>query len=174
MAASPAPRQAVAGRACGACTLCCKVQGISEIGKPAGQWCAHCAPGKGCGIYDTRPGECRDFFCMWIVEPQLGPEWKPDQSRMVLTATNDGNGVVIRCDPGFPQAWRREPYLGQIRQWAKNFEAKDGLVMVWAGNRTTIVASGAEFPLGEVTAADRIIRDYAGGRLVNARVERAQ
>jgi len=40
----------VAGRACGTCTLCCKVVAVTELAKAAGQWCLHCRPGRGCSI----------------------------------------------------------------------------------------------------------------------------
>ena len=45
-ASQPAP-----GRECGACTLCCKVFDVPVLEKPAGQWCKHCLPGRGCGIH---------------------------------------------------------------------------------------------------------------------------
>ena len=48
-------------RTCGTCTLCCRVLAVVDIGKPAGAPCAHCAEGKGCRIYDSRPQECRLF-----------------------------------------------------------------------------------------------------------------
>jgi hypothetical protein len=44
----------VPGRACGSCTLCCKVVGVLEIGKAAGAWCPHCAGAKRCTIYEAR------------------------------------------------------------------------------------------------------------------------
>jgi len=53
-------------RSCGTCTLCCKVLAVDELKKPHGKWCAHCKTGQGCGIYDTRPAECRDFRCTWL------------------------------------------------------------------------------------------------------------
>jgi hypothetical protein len=44
-----------AKRACGDCTLCCKVMAIEALAKPAGSWCRHCKPGQGCAIYAERP-----------------------------------------------------------------------------------------------------------------------
>src|SRR4051794_3985517 len=46
----------VPGRACGSCMMCCKVPYIKEFEKPAGVWCKHAVAGKGCGIYESRPG----------------------------------------------------------------------------------------------------------------------
>ena len=60
--AQPAP-----GKTCGSCTLCCKVVGVAELKKPADVWCGHCNKAKGCKIYDTRPQECRTFYCLFLL-----------------------------------------------------------------------------------------------------------
>jgi hypothetical protein len=157
-------------RTCDGCTLCCKVMGIAALNKPRGVWCAHCKPSSGCTIYDTRPGECRTFDCYWLHEPKLGPEWKPSKSRLVITTARSGNGVEIRCDPGYPAAWRKEPYYAQIREWARVAEPHDGMVLVCVENVLTLISIHGEFPLGRVDEQDRIERDYDGGRLVGVRV----
>ena len=56
-----AAARVVGGRACGSCTLCCKVIAVTDFNKLPGVWCAHCVRGKGCGIYETRPQICRDY-----------------------------------------------------------------------------------------------------------------
>jgi hypothetical protein len=63
----------VPGRTCGACSLCCKVYSIAELNKPAGQWCPHLARGPGCTIYKSRPQDCRQFFCAWLLDPTYFP-----------------------------------------------------------------------------------------------------
>lgn len=75
----------VGARACGACTICCIALGIdtSQIQKRTGSLCRHCQ-GGGCAIYETRPGACRDFFCAWMQNAGLGPEWRPDLSGVFL------------------------------------------------------------------------------------------
>ena len=55
------PYAAAPGRACGPCTLCCKVYALPELEKPPGVWCKHCAPGKGCKVHDALPDQCRLF-----------------------------------------------------------------------------------------------------------------
>jgi hypothetical protein len=130
-------------------------------------------PGQGCGIYLERPAECKIFSCIWLLDPALGPEWKPDRSKIVLNVAPTGNGIVIRCDPGYPHAWRREPYHRKIRQWAFAARPRDGTVIVLVGNNMTIITPEREFPLGEVDEKhDRIAAEYAGSRLVSARVVR--
>ena len=62
-----APQVARAGeRACGTCTLCCKLMEVRDLGKDDGVWCKHVLQGRGCGIYQTRPESCRTFLCGWI------------------------------------------------------------------------------------------------------------
>ena len=67
----PAPTEPLPGRACGGCTLCCKVYALPEIGKPAGVWCKYCEPGKGCKIHDALPDPCREFFCLWMTDATM-------------------------------------------------------------------------------------------------------
>jgi hypothetical protein len=146
--------------------------GIAELKKPMGKWCPHCIPGVACKIYQSRPGECRAFNCMWLLDARLGPEWKPDRSKLVVTNGRDGTGLEIRCDPGFPQAWRKEPYHSQILEWAE--AAKPHGVIVCVTNRVTMVAPEGEFPLGEVADDDQIVREFSGDRLVSVRLSKAK
>ena len=112
-ASQPAP-----GRACGTCTLCCKVYDVPALDKPAGQWCGHCKPGRGCGIHLTRPDHCRSFHCLWMTETWLGPEWKPERSKIVLSIDPATRFLFAQIDPGHAAAWRRDPYYGQLKRWA--------------------------------------------------------
>jgi hypothetical protein len=170
IAATIVPNEAAAGKVCGSCTLCCKVLCITTLQKARGVWCKHCSPGVGCQIYSRRPDECRKFFCIWLVDPRLGPEWRPDHSKIIVTASGSGNGFDIHCDPGFPQAWRRDPYRQQIQEWVYASRPYDGTVMVRIGNSTTLLTPEGEFPLGEVQDDDRIVAEYDGPRLIRVRV----
>lgn len=52
-------------RECGACQVCCELPAVGALDKPMYTPCAHqCA--AGCGIYETRPSECRAFECAWL------------------------------------------------------------------------------------------------------------
>jgi hypothetical protein len=109
------------GRACGDCTLCCKLLGVGEpLNKPANQWCVHCAPGKGCRIYDTRPPICRSFTCEWLREPAVSDEWRPTRSKIVLVVTKEQNGIHfhVYVDPSVPNRWREAPYHAQLKRMA--------------------------------------------------------
>jgi hypothetical protein len=156
---------------CGDCTLCCKVMAIEQLAKPVNAWCPQCRPGRGCLIYPERPGECQDFSCLWLVNELLDEQWKPNKSKFVLTTSEDG--IEVRCDPGFPEAWRREPYASEIRQWALSGETHDVTVIIVVGQRMILVTPTREFDLGLVGPDERIVRELEDGRVVNAIVVKA-
>jgi hypothetical protein len=158
-------------RACGDCTLCCKVMAIELLEKPAGRWCPHCKPGHGCLVYADRPGECRSFSWMWLVNELLDERWKPNRSKLVLTTSDDG--IEVRCDPGFPDAWRKEPFGNEIREWALSGETHDMTVVVIVGQKMILITSEQEFDLGIVRADQRIVRELEGARVVGVTVVRA-
>jgi hypothetical protein len=141
---------------------------IEELAKPAGLWCSHCKPGRGCLIYANRPAECESFSCRWLVDDQLDQYWKPNKSKLVLTTSEDG--IEIRCDPGFPDAWRKEPFRSEIRQWAVSGETLDMTVVVMSGQKLILVTPDREFDLGVVGPDERIVRELEGTRVVNATV----
>ena len=79
-------------RECGSCSLCCKilpVEHVPEISKPVGEWCKHCRPGEGCGIYQSRPAICSAFACMWLMDPSLADYWQPSRSKIVVRQVPD-------------------------------------------------------------------------------------
>jgi len=110
------------GRQCGACSLCCRVLDVPEVGKPKGGWCRHCRPGRGCTIHDTRPQVCRDYDCLWLSWRGLGDEWFPAKSKIVVDIHPDklSGNVFLRfnVDPRYPGRWREEPYYSRIKQLA--------------------------------------------------------
>jgi hypothetical protein len=147
----------VPGRTCGTCTLCCKVIAIIELGKPAGSWCRHCAPGTGCAIYAERPGECRTFNCAWLTWADLPDDWKPERSRIVLVFHADGNRMIANVDPQRPGAWRAEPYYGQLKAWARRAVPRGGQVLACIGQRTHFILPDRDVDLGIVGDDDRIL-----------------
>jgi hypothetical protein len=107
------------GRECGACTLCCKVLSIEEIGKPSDAWCRHCKPGRGCSIYEARPGVCRGFACLWLINEAFGDEWFPARAKIVVDMHKNKDGKNIcrfHVDPAYSNRWREEPYYSQIKR----------------------------------------------------------
>ena len=141
----------VAGRECGTCTLCCKVAAVEEVDKPNGVWCSHCVPGKRCTVYDQRPASCRSFYCQWMVEKGLGPEWKPERAKFALVRTEGGRRLTALVDPGFPSAWRRAPYYENLKQWAVEAARRAPevyLVDVLNGHRSIVICPIAMWKWG--------------------------
>jgi hypothetical protein len=157
-----------AKKACGECTLCCKVMAVEELAKPAGVWCSSCKPGRGCLVYASRPIECQTYSCLWLMDDRFDQRWKPSKSKLVLTTSQDG--IEIRCDPGFPDAWRKEPFRSEMHKWAVSGETHDVTVVVIIGERMILVTPGREFDLGVVRSDERIVREISGTEVVNARV----
>lgn len=144
---------------------------IETLAKPAGTWCPQCKPGRGCAIYTARPHECAGFSCLWLVNDDLDQCWKPSRSKLVLTTSEDG--IEIRCDPGSPNAWRREPYASEIRAWAEEGERNDMTVVVIVGRRMILITPAHEFDLGLVGPDDRIVRELEGNKVVGVTVVKA-
>ena len=149
---------AVTGRACGKCSLCCKVLGIGELNKPPGTWCSHCRPGKvGCAIYDQRPSECASFTCLWLTSTELDAAWHPLTAKIVVHLENAGNRVAVRVDPAFPMRWRDEPYYGRLKQWARYGVDHRSQVVVYTGKNVTVVLPNKDIDLGPIEAGDYIM-----------------
>jgi hypothetical protein len=162
----PAPwaSRPAAGRDCGTCTLCCKVYEVPAVESAAGTWCRHCQPGRGCGIHETRPRQCRAFFCLWMTRDFLGPDWKPEKSRFVLTMDPATRWLFAQVDPGAASAWRKEPYYGQFKRWAA---ASRQPVVVFVNQTATAVLPDSDVPLGIIAADERLVlRELPGARLV--------
>lgn len=136
----------VPGRACGSCSLCCKVMEVREFAKPKGSWCAHCVPGQGCAIYAARPPVCRGFHCAWLTDAALPAAWRPAGCAMVVVTEDDGRRRIAHVDPDDPGAWRREPWYGDLKRWARA-----GMqVAVYVGRRVTVVLPDRDTELGLV------------------------
>jgi hypothetical protein len=136
--------------------MCCKVYNVPEIDKPAGKWCTHCKPGKGCTIHDALPSQCAAFNCLWRIEKELPPHWKPDQAKMVVSIDPASNYIIVQVDPSSPTAWRRQPYYDQLRLWAKRNLHLGMYVIVGVNLEATLVLPDQDVPLGRMKYQDRI------------------
>jgi hypothetical protein len=121
MTASSAPdaNPVVPGRGYDGCTLCCKLLGIAELGKPKGVWCGHCDIGVGCRIYAMRPPSCGEFHCGFLTLGTLKEAWRPSKCKIVVAAEAGGRRLAAYVDPGRPDAWKAEPYYSQLKEWAR-------------------------------------------------------
>ena len=81
-----------AERVCGGCTACCTALKIDtpHFRKKAHVACRHLAQG-GCGIYETRPPVCREFLCGWRLFADMGDDWRPDRSGVLIVRLSPDN-----------------------------------------------------------------------------------
>jgi hypothetical protein len=146
-----------APRECGECTLCCKLMTVVDLNKPAGTWCPHCTSRGGCGIYETRPQECRDFVCAWLQSDALDEQWKPSRCKFVVFAEPGSVNLKVSVDPARPDAWRKEPFYSYFKAWVRPRIAQGGKVVVMTGKRATAVLPDRDVDLGECTDDDRVV-----------------
>ncbi len=152
----------VAARACGTCTLCCKLLRIAELDKPQGVWCTHARPGHGCTIYADRPKECRTFHCGYLVAPELSEEWHPVRSKIVLVA-EPGGGVTAVVDPGRADAWKQEPYYSRLKAWAADVVQRKQGLLVRVGKRTIAVLPDRDIDLGIMDSGEKVLVEKITG-----------
>lgn len=128
--------------------MCCKTLFVPEISKAPDVWCKHCKIGEGCTIYAERPQSCRDFDCQYLRSADIAEHWKPAHSRMVISLFK--NRVCVHVDPDRSDAWRREPYHSDLREWAANAAPGGGVIAVYVGYDLTVVLPDRDVSLGRV------------------------
>src|SRR5215470_1533350 len=162
----------VPGRSCGDCSLCCKLPQIDELEKPEGVWCRHCAPRRGgCMIYETRPLPCRVFHCSWLINAELGPEWRPLTCKMVVFFEKAANRLAVRVVPEYPDVWRREPHYSQLKQWSRTAAEARQQVVIYIKRRVIVILPDKDVDFGDVNLGDQIwvgAQDTPAGRTWNA------
>ncbi len=123
----------VPGRSCDGCTMCCKLLEVVTLKKPRHKWCPDCAIGSGCKIYESRPQECRDFYCGWMIDASMPDHWAPRHSRMVLAFNSRQNQVMINVDPDRVDIWHKPPYVDDLHVWARQAMAQGRVLLLRAG-----------------------------------------
>jgi hypothetical protein len=132
------------GKSCGSCTKCCKVLAIPELKKRPWDECPHVAPGLGCKIYSQRPGCCRKFICGWLLDPNMGPDLKPEKCHVVFYQQNEQNIVAV-CDADHPDAWRKPNVTEFLHYLAHAIGPRRKVVLLEKG-RTWRVTENAILP----------------------------
>jgi hypothetical protein len=155
-------------KSCGSCTLCCKLFDVDwlEKPKPAGQWCHHCKPGRGCAIWQSLPTKCASYFCVWRLDPALGLEWKPEKARFILTHAHEEAPLAVVLDPAMPDAHRREPYWSALMKTARqHLEGRGSTIVIFCGARRTLLMPEGEvdIPAGVLLHEIRIERYERAG-----------
>jgi hypothetical protein len=156
-------------RSCGTCTLCCKVLGVLALQKPEGTWCQHCITGRGCGIYETRPEECRSFGCLWLSDPNFPAALKPERSKVVFFLADGGAQVGAMVDPGQPNAWRAPEIYGLLKRMAGLAVPLGRQIVVHVKGQMTAIMPDRDVPLGPFQPGKRLVyrnvNEGAGNRL---------
>ncbi len=128
--------------ACGDCTMCCKIMGVNDpaLKKPPNQWCTHCQIGKGCGIYESRPVDCRKFECLWLQTPDMPDGLRPDKSKVVFWVTTDGKTVIAGVDPARPDAYKE----GMAGRLVDVMIERGGKLIVVNGDRRKVLCGSVK------------------------------
>ena len=153
-------------RECGPCSYCCKIPDIPEMDSPPGELCRHVKPGRGCGIYATRPDVCRVYQCQWKLWPALPHDFRPDLCGVMLASggTEERPCLLAACDLADPEAWRREPMYGFLKHQSRaKWPAL--AVMATAGRRYWLITPDEDCDLGELPQGYEInVEQHADGR----------
>ncbi len=64
-----------------------------------------------------------------MLDEKLGDEWNPSKSHMMVYG--EGQQITVLADPDFPDLWRREPYVSQLRHWAAEAASTGRYVIVF-------------------------------------------
>jgi hypothetical protein len=93
-----------------------------ELKKPAGEWCANCNPGVGCGIHENRFPVCESFECLWLhsqkshIDPKLRflADMRPDKCHVILNKKPDGT-MFAHVPSDRPDSWKK----GKMGDWLR-------------------------------------------------------
>lgn len=112
----------VAGRDCGACTVCCTFPTINkpEIQKLSGATCRHCTA-QGCGIYETRPPVCRSYYCAWRTVDIFDESWRPDLSGVMPYVETEGISDAFDLSTGIGLMLVGNPLKIVRQRWFQEF-----------------------------------------------------
>jgi hypothetical protein len=141
-------------RACGGCTMCCKLLFIEALQKPMGVWCPHVVKGRGCGIYEDRPLPCRQFECLWLSASDVPDHWRPDKSKMVLAGDETGTLISVIVDDAYPNAWKAEPFYSDLKSLARQMRWR---VQVLTAKHGWVIFPEEDLFLGERKTDDSIV-----------------
>src|SRR6185437_4906562 len=117
-------------------------------------WCGNFVRGQGCSIYSDRPPSCRAFACNWLVDVNMGPEWKPNECGMVIEARE--MTLAVHVDPGTDRPWSKEPYFSRLTRIAKQRISRGSVVLVFERGRNILILPDRTVDLGVMGKDDRI------------------
>jgi len=80
--------------------------------------------------------------------------WQPSQSKMVVAGDETGTLISIIVDDVYLDAWKRQPYYGDIKHWARTSGCR---VQVLAGRHGWVIFPEEDLFLGERRSDDLIV-----------------
>ena len=140
---------------------------VAALNKPRLVECSHCDPGKSCKIYARRPDECARFNCQYLIDTNLGEEWRPSHSGMLIAYDDEANRISICVDPQRSGIWRREPYYSRIKSMALAMLNRRGHLIVFEGRDGVAILPHKEVAIGP-PRPDHVV---VAGRRVNEQGE---
>jgi hypothetical protein len=140
-------------RQCGDCMMCCKLPRIDELKKPANKMCSHAKVGIGCTQYENRPNACRDFYCLWVLQPSFDERWKPNRCGFIIAPT-DERALIIVEDPNRPNAYRKEPFYSYFKDMAQKIIADDKFIVATNGRRGVLILPDRDVEFRDVKIED--------------------
>jgi hypothetical protein len=135
----------VPGKSCGSCTKCCTVMGVPELKKRPWDKCPHVGAGIGCKIYSERPSGCRTFVCGWLLDPDMGPDLKPENCHVVFDQ-KDAYHIFATCDANYPDAWRAPNVIAFMHRLAGAIGPNRKVIVLEKEGRTWFVTENAVVP----------------------------
>ena len=127
-------------RLCGDCNLCCTINRVKEIDKPAHQRCDYNNRLNRCSIFGKpeRPIACNIFTCSWVdgITPE---ELPPSKVHAYMVPDTKHDQLFVYVDPKYPDAWRRGILGDYINEVAKLI-----IVIVRIGEDVAMYYHGAD------------------------------
>jgi len=109
-------------------------------------------------MYDTRPLECRRFFCGYLMLRELDESWRPSLSKLVICLEGgESKTIFVHVDPDRADAWKRAPYYQKLKEWSQRAIAGRGQVIVKLGLRAIAILPDKEVDLGPVGEDEMVV-----------------
>jgi hypothetical protein len=74
-----------------------------------------------------------------------------------VAAELGGRRLAAYVDPSRPNAWKAEPYYGQLKRWARLAVAKKDQVVVYVGRRAIVILPNEDVDLGIIGEDEEIV-----------------
>jgi hypothetical protein len=108
-------------------------------------------------MYETVPVLARNSIALsspstyW---PRLGVLLS---AKIVVAAELEGKRLVAHVDLSLSNAWKAEPYYGQLKRWARLAVPKRNQVVVCIGRRAIVILPNKDVDLGVIDNDEAIV-----------------